>query len=306
MLPQGKGLHPAVFQNVAAEGVRNGGTLHTALPAGGVGRQNVVDIVNAAEGQRHSELAVQDQFAVLQVQLRGGVVRVGPGVAAAGAAVRADVVVVDVLIFHGRVAHRAVGPVMIDPGGGLRIRGTAVQPEPLHFFMADGKAAGQGIVAVQDQLRIGVDGGEDRVKHAFGVTVPGELVPVQVGDDKFRGVEILEAVGSVPLVAFQQQHVRVDLPPYGGVGQDQGGDALHLVGAFGVVNDILPLPPQHRGDHLHSGGLSVGTSDGDDMGRQLYPSQNVRADLQGELAGHRAALAHQLAYKSAQLADHDC
>ncbi len=140
---------------------------------------------------------VQDQFAVLQVQLRGGVVRSGPGVAALGAAVRADVVVVDVLIFHGRVAHRAVGPVVIDPGGGLRVGGTVVQAEPLHLFMADGKAAGQGIVAVQDQLRIGVDGGEDRVKHALGVTVPGQLVPVQVGNDKFRGVEVLEAVGSV-------------------------------------------------------------------------------------------------------------
>ena len=195
---------------------------------------------------------------------------------------------------------------MIDPGGGLRIRGTAVQPEPLHFFMADGKAAGQGIVAVQDQLRIGVNGGEDRVKHAFGVTVPGELVPVQVGDDKFRGVEILEAVGGVPLIAFQQQHIRVDLASQGGVGQNQSRDTLHLIRTLGVVNDVLPLPPQHRGDHLHGGGLAVGAGDGDDVGRQLHPSQNVRADLQGELAGHRAALAHQLAYKSAQLADHDC
>ena len=306
VLTKGEGLHPSVFQNVAAEGVRNGGSLHAAFPAGGIGRQNVIHIVNAAEGQCHGELPVQDQFAVLQVQLRGGVVRVGPGVAAAGAAVRADVVVVDVLIFHGRVAHWAVGPVMIDPGGGLRIRGTAIQPEPLHFFMANGKAAGQGIVAVQDQLRIGVDGGENGVKHAFGVTVPGELVPVQVGDDKFRGVEILEAVGSVPLVAFQQQHVCVDLPPQGGVGQDQCGDALYLIGALGVVNDVLALGTQDGGDHLHGGGLAVGAGDGDDVGRQLYPSQNVRADLQGELAGHRAALAHQLAYKSAQLADHDC
>ena len=110
------------------------------------------------------------------------------------------------------VALRAVSAVVVHAGGGLRVRGAMVQAEPLHLFMADGKAAGQGIVAVQDQLRIGVDGGEDRVKHAFGVTVPGQLVPVQVGDDKFRGVEILEAVGSVPLVAFQQQHVRVDLP----------------------------------------------------------------------------------------------
>ena len=151
-----------------------------------------------------------------------------------------------------------------------------------------------------------MNGGEDRVKHAFGVTVPGELVPVQVGDDKFRGVEILEAVGGVPLVAFQKQHVGIDPAAQGSVGQDQGGNALHLVGALGVVDHVFALGTQDGGDHLHGGGLAVGAGDGDDVGRQLYPSQNVGADLQGELAGHRAALAHQLAYKSAQLADHDC
>ena len=306
VLTKGEGLHPSVFQNVTAEGVRNGGSLHAAFPAGGIGRQNVIHIVNAAEGQCHGELPVQDQFAVLQVQLRGGVVRVGPGVAAAGTAVRADVVVVDVLIFHGRVAHWAVGPVMIDPGGGLRIRGTAVQPEPLHFFMTDGKAAGQGIVAVQDQLRIGVDGGENGVKHAFRMAVPGQLVPVQVGDDELRGVEVLEAVGGIPLVAFQQQHVGVDFAAKGGVGQNQGGNALHLVGALGVVDHVFALGTQDGGDHLHGGGLAVGAGDGDDVGRQLHPLQNVGADLQGKLAGHGAALADELAHEAAQLADHDC
>ena len=138
------------------------------------------------------------------------------------------------------------------------------------------------------------------------MTVPGELVPVQVGDDKFRGVEILEAVGSVPLVAFQQQHICVDLPPQGGVGQDQGGDALHLIGAFRVVNDVFSLPAQHSGNHLHRGGLSVGTGDGDDVRRQLHPSEDVGADFQSKLAGHGTALAHQPAHKASQLADHDC
>lgn len=306
VLTKGEGLHPSVFQNVAAEGVRNGGSLHAAFPAGGIGRQNVIHIVNAAEGQCHGELPVQGQSAVMQVQIRGGVVRVGPGVAALGAAVSANVVIVDVVVFHGRVAHRAVSAVVVHAGGGLRVRGAMVQAKPLHLFMADDKAAGQGIVAVQDQLRIGVDGGENGVKHAFRVAVPGQLVPVQVGDDKFRGVEILEAVGSVPLVAFQQQYVGVDFAAKGGVGQDQCGDALHLVGALGVVDHILALGTQDGGDHLHGGGLAVGAGDGDDVGRQLHPLQNVGADLQGELAGHRAALAHQLAYKSAQLADHDC
>ncbi len=151
--------------------------------------------------------------------------------------------------------------------------------------MADDKAAGQGIVGVQDQLRIGVDGGENSVKHALRMAVPGQLVPVQVGNDELRGVEVFEAVGGIALVAFQQQHVGVDLPPQGGVGQDQCGDALYLIGAFGVVNDVLPLPPQHRGDHLHRGGLAVGAGNGDDMGgsctRFRMSGQIFRANLPG-------------------------
>ena len=151
-----------------------------------------------------------------------------------------------------------------------------------------------------------MDGGEDGVKYALRVTVPGQLVPVQVGNDELRGVEVFEAVGGIALVTFQQQHVGVDFAPQSGVGQDQGGNALHLIGAFRVVNDVLALRAQHGGDHLHCGGLTVGAGNGDDMGRQLHPLQNVRADLQGKLAGHGAALAHQLAHKAAQLADHDC
>ena len=171
--------------------------------------------------------------------------------------------------------------------------------------MADDKAAGQGIVAVQDQLRIGVDGGENGVKHAFRVAVPGQLVPVQVGDDKFRGVEILEAVGSVPLVAFQQQYVGVDFAAKGGVGQDQCGDALHLVGALGVVDHILALGTQDGGDHLHGGGLAVGAGDGDDVGGQLYPPQYVGAQFESKLAGQAAAPAQQLACEAQQLAHHN-
>ena len=140
-------------------------------------------------------------------------------------------VIVDVVVFHGGVAHRAVSAVVVHAGGGLRVRGAMIQAKPLHLFVADGKAAGQGIVAVQDQLRIGVDGGEDRVKHAFGVTVPGQLVPVQVGDDELRGVEVLEAVGGIPLVAFQKQHVGVDFAAQG----------LSLIHTSGVEFQIQQL-----------------------------------------------------------------
>ena len=250
-------------------------------------------------------MAVQHQLPRLEIQIRGGVVRGGPGVAALGAAVGADVVVVDVVILHGGVAHGAVGTVVVDPGGGVRVRGAAVQAEPLYLLMAHGKTAGQGIVAVQNQLCVRVNGRKNGVKYAFRVAVPGQLIPIQIGDDELRGVEVLEAVGGVPLVAFQQQHVGVDFAAKGGVGQDQGGNALHLVGALGVVDHVFPLGAQHRGDHLHGGCFAVGAGDSDDVGRQLYPLQNVGADFQGKLAGHGAALAHELAHEAAQLTDHD-
>lgn len=38
VLAQPERLHPAVFQDIAAEGIRNGAALHAALPAGSIGR----------------------------------------------------------------------------------------------------------------------------------------------------------------------------------------------------------------------------------------------------------------------------
>ena len=80
---------------------------------------------------------------------RHGIVGVGPMVAAAGAAVGADVVVVDEVILHGSLAHRAAGTVVIGAGGGVRIEGAVVQAEPQDLFVAPRKAAGKRIVRVE-------------------------------------------------------------------------------------------------------------------------------------------------------------
>ena len=219
--------------------------------------------------------------------------------------VSADVIIVDVIVLHGGVAHRAVGPVVVNACGRVLVRGAAVQAEPLHPVPSPGKAAGQGIVGVQDQLRLRMEGRENGVIHPLRMAVPGQLVPVEIGDNKLRGMEILEAVGSVPLVAFQQQHIGLDPAAQRSVGQNQGGNTLHLIGALGIIDDVPALRSQHRGDHLYSGGLAVGAGDSDDVGRQRHPFQNIRAYLQGKLAGHGTALADELSHKAAQLADHN-
>ena len=66
--PQGELLHPPVFQDVVVDDPGGGVRRHAALPAGGVGRQDVVDIVDAAEGQLDGDAAVDGQGAPLQVQ----------------------------------------------------------------------------------------------------------------------------------------------------------------------------------------------------------------------------------------------
>ena len=118
-------------------------------------------------------------------------------------------------------------------------------------------------------------------------------------------MEELEGAGGVALVGFNQEHVGLDLAPQGGVGQHQGGDALDLVGALLVVDNGFPVRPEDGGDHLHRGGLAVGAGDGDDVLWQLHPSENIRADLQGEFPRHGAALADELPHGPAQLADDD-
>ena len=130
------------------------------------------------------------------------------------------------------------------------------------------------------------------------MAVAGELVPVEVGNDKVGGVEPLEAVAGVALVALQQQYVAAHLSAQSAVGEDKGGDALDLVGALGVDDNLFPRGAEDGGDHLHGGGFAVGAGDGDDLFGQLHPAQNVGTDLEGILSGQAAALAHQFAHKA--------
>ena len=142
-----------------------------------------------------------------------------------------------------------------------------------------------------------MQGGEDGVIDPFRVPVPGELVPVEVGDHKLGGMEVPEGMGGITLVGLDQQHVGLDPPAQGGVGQHQGNHALNLVGALFVVDHGPSVRPEDGGDHLHRGGLPVGPGNGDDMPRQLYAPENVRADFQGKLSRHGASLADELAHK---------
>ena len=217
----------------------------------------------------------------------------------------ADVVVVADVVDHPAPAHGAPGPVVVDAGGAVAAGG--VQTEPLHLLrvVAQAEFGHQRIVGVEHQGGVRMDSGEDGAVDPLGMAVAGELVPVQVGDDEVGGVEPPKGVTGVALVALQQQHVSPHAARQGAVGQDQGGHALDLVGALGVVDHLPAAGAEDGGDHLHGGGLAVAAGDGDDVGGQLHPAQHVGAELQSVLAGEAAALAHQLADETQQSAYDD-
>ena len=124
-------------------------------------------------------------------------------VPAVRAAVRADMLVVIAAVFHPAAAEGAPGPIVVDAPVLPRADRAPLQTKPLHLLMVPGKAAYQGVVGVEHQGSVRMDGGEDGVVNPFGVAVAGELVPVEVGNDQVGGVEPLEGQPGVPLIALR-------------------------------------------------------------------------------------------------------
>ena len=218
-----------------------------------------------------------------------------------------DVGVVVTGVLHPAPAHRAPRAVVVHAPVLPGAHRAPVQPEPLHprRIVIPGKAGHQGVVGVEYEGSLREDGGLDGVIHPLRMPVPGELIPVQVGDDEVGGVEPPEGELGVPLVALQQEHVPPHPAPQGAAGQNQGGHPLDLVGALLVVHHLPPVLFQDLRNHLHGGGLAVGPGDGDDMGGQPHPAQHVGAQLQGVLPRQGAALAHQPPHKPQDLAHHN-
>ena len=138
------------------------------------------------------------------------------------------------------------------------------------------------------------------------MAVAGQLVAVEVRDDVVRRPDVFEGVACKPLVALDQQDVRLDLAAEGRTVEHERRDALDLVGALLVPRHGLAVLRQDVGDHLHGGGVAVAARHGDDVRRQLHTAEDIGTELQRHLSGLAAALADELARKAQELADQDC
>ena len=83
--------------------------------------------------------------------------------------------------------------------GGL---GKPVRSEINGVFPSQAELGNQRVVSVEHQLGFGTDAFLDGVGYPFRMAVPGQLVPLKVGDDVMGRREIPEGIFAEPLVAF--------------------------------------------------------------------------------------------------------
>ena len=294
----------AVLQHIAADAAGDIRAVHPRQRTHGIAGQNVIGVVDALERQLDAVPAVDGEEAGIQIRVGDGIGRLRPVKIAFRAVVRADVVVVVVVVGHGRVAQRAVFSVVVDAGAVIGGEALAIHAEPDHPVLpSPGEQRHQRVVGVEDQRAVRADAGLDGLEHPLGVAVAGELVAVQVGDDVVGGLEIAEGVLGVALIGLDDHRVALTPSCQGAAAQQHGGDALDLVGALPVEHHLFSGGGEHMGDHLGRGGLAVAAGNGDDLRRKLHPLQNVGTDLQRDLSGQAAAPPHKGTDKAYELAD---
>ena len=94
----------AVLQHIVTDAAGNVAAIHAGQRAHGVARQNVVGVVDALEGQLDAVFAVDGEESGIQIRVGNGKGRLRAAEIASGAAVGADMVVVVVVVGHGRAA----------------------------------------------------------------------------------------------------------------------------------------------------------------------------------------------------------
>ena len=244
----------------------------------------------------------------LAENLRHGVICPVPPVAAAGAAEAPQVAVADVVIFILRLAADAVGGVgdlRLGPGGG----GPLLDAEPDHLIgQVPGQGGGEGAVRVQAEpgLRHALHGYPDVLQRMGHLAIAVQLVPKQVGHHHHLGLQLGENPPGRRLVALDDG---VFLPAFAGeaaVHHKFRGDAADEVGAGAVGKIAFPLLQKGLLHHAGAGGLAVGAGDGHGLDPRRDDGQQLRAQLQGDAAGHGgAAPVQQPGQQPQQLAEDD-
>ena len=298
-----EGDDSAVFEHIVAHVRRDFRSVDADDPRDGVGGENIIDIIQRLERERNAVHAIDFHFAAVKIDGGDGVSGILTSVAAGGALIVTDMIVVVGAVGHGLFAYRTICAVVVgalERGG---IGGQLVRAEPDDVLPALTEAGYQRVVGIENQLRAVADTVGERVIDPLGMTVARELVAVEIGDNIVRGLDVAEGIACEALVALDEQNIALDLAAKSGAAKHERGDALDLVGAFTVPRNPLSVLLQDMGDHLDRRGLAVAARDGDDIGRKLHSAENIGTEPERDLSGKAAALADQLADKAQELAD---
>ena len=300
---EGKGDDSAVFEHIVAHVGGDFRAVDADDPRDGIGGKNIVDIIQRLERERNAVLAVDLHFAAVEVDGGDGIGGILTSVAAGGALIMTDMVIVIGAVGHRLFADRAICAVVVGALERVGIGGQLVRAEPDDVLPALTKAGHERIIGVEDQLRAVADAVGKRVIDPLGMAVARELVAVEIRDHIVRRLDVAEGIACEALVALNEQDVALDLAAEGGAAENKRGNALDLIGAFAVPRDPLSVLLQDMGDHLDRRGFAVAARDGDDIGGKLHPAEDVGAELERDLSRKAAALADQLADKAQEPAD---
>ena len=257
----------------------------------------VIDVVHGRQIHCHHVLLAPDihhqltAVGPLTENIRHGVVRPVPPVAALGAAEAAQVAIADVVVFIFRLTADAVGGVRnlrLGPGGGRPLLNT----EPDHLIgQVSGQRSGEGAVRIQTELclRHALHGKADIFQGVGHFAVAVQLIPEQVGHHHHLGLQLGEDAPGSRLVAFNDG---VFLPAFAGeaaVHDKLRGDAADQIGPGAVGKIALPLLQESLLHHAGAGGLAVGAGDGHSFDPGGHDGKQLGTKLQGNTAGHGGA-----------------
>ena len=198
----------------------------------GVGGAEVIDIVFAGKFQANG-ISVNGNGVAFKVHTVHGIGGFRTGKPTAGAAVAAQVGVVEVVIDHFRFAPGAVMAVVKESIGLFGSVGIAVHPEVDPLVPPLCQIADDGIVGIQHQFCVGDQGdsiGDDVVNMEINVDWDGVPIVCTFTSETTGGIENIESNDvEAPVEYYNLQGVKVANPENGIFIRVQGGNATKVV-----------------------------------------------------------------------------
>ena len=152
-------------------------------------------------------------------------------------------------------------------------------------FVPPAYLLGNGIVCVEKKGGSGGDSHFDFIENDFRTAVSYDLVAEKVCDKKIIGSYFLNKETEPAFVDFENGIIRFNSSAKSAVREKRGGDSAEHVGTEAVVDYGKTVFAENMGDHIGSGGFSVGSGDADYFSVEFKAVKNLGAENSCNIAG---------------------